>query len=134
MEWLRKFMIGRYGVDQLSRFFIIIAFIMSIVNIFMKNPMIYKILMIVSTVLLFLSIWRTFSKNIYKRAGENQKYLTMTKPISTWYIKNKNKIKNRKEYKYFKCSNCKKDLRVPRNKGKIVVTCPHCGFKMETKS
>lgn len=134
MEWLRKFMIGRYGVDFLSRFLIILAFIISVANIFIKNTTVYTIFMAVSSALLIISIWRTFSKKIYKRAEENRKYMEATKPLRNWSNITKEKWKNRKKYKYFKCSNCKKDLRVPKNKGKIVVTCPHCGYKMETRS
>lgn len=130
MEWLKKFMIGRYGVDQLTRFLTIVALVVSIVNIFVTN----NILMGISFILLILAIWRTFSKNIYKRAGENQKYMSITQPVRSWSSLMKDKWKYRKEYKYFKCSNCKKDLRVPKKKGKIIVTCPHCGYKMETKS
>ena len=123
-------MLKRYGVDMLSRFLAILALIVSVVNIFTK----YTALSVISVVLLLIVTFRTFSKKIYKRAGENQKYISLTQPIRSWVNKVKSRFKNRKEYKYFKCSECKQDLRVPRNKGKIKVTCPECGYKMETKS
>ena len=43
---------------------------------------------------------------------------------------NKQKHLNRKTHLYFKCNNCKANLRVPKGKGKIEVTCPKCKFKM----
>lgn len=41
---------------------------------------------------------------------------------------------NRKTTKYFKCKNCGQILSVPKGKGKIRVTCPKCGTKVEMKS
>lgn len=130
MEWFKKFMVGRYGVDLLSRFLTLLALLISLVNMFTR----YKVLSLVSMLILLLVVYRTFSKKTYKRIKENQVYYNLSLPIRSWLSKVKNRFKTRKEYKYFKCSECKKDLRVPRNKGKIVVTCPECGYKMETKS
>ena len=39
-----------------------------------------------------------------------------------------------KEHCYFKCPNCGQQLRVPRGKGKITVTCRSCGAVFEEKS
>lgn len=130
MEKFRKFMAARYGVDILSRFLTFTALVLSIINMFTR----YTVLSVVSMALLVIVIYRTFSKKIQKRIRENQIYYNLTLPVRTWLTKTRNKIKYRKEYKYFKCSECKKDLRVPKKKGKIIVTCPKCGYKMEIKS
>ena len=37
-------------------------------------------------------------------------------------------------HRIYKCPNCKKPLRVPRGKGKILITCQHCGQKFEKKT
>lgn len=124
------FMRGRYGVDLLSRSLLVFAIILSIVAIFVD----FKWLQLVNLFLLVLVIYRMFSKKIYKRAGENEKFLSLIYPFRKFGAKIKNRFKTRKEFKYFKCSECKKDLRVPKNKGKIVVTCPKCGHKMKIKS
>ena len=42
--------------------------------------------------------------------------------------------KERKEKAFLKCPNCGTMLAVPRGKGKIIVTCPKCHARMETKS
>ena len=47
---------------------------------------------------------------------------------------NKKKWENRKTTKYIKCPTCGQTLAVPKGKGKIRVTCPKCGTKVETKS
>ena len=42
--------------------------------------------------------------------------------------------KERKTKAFLKCPNCGTMLSVPRGKGKIIVTCPKCRARMETKS
>ena len=39
-----------------------------------------------------------------------------------------------RRYKYFLCPQCAQRLRVPRGKGKIRITCTHCGNKFDAKS
>ncbi len=36
--------------------------------------------------------------------------------------------------KVMSCPSCQKKLAVPRGKGKIKITCPHCSHKFETES
>ncbi len=36
--------------------------------------------------------------------------------------------------KVMSCPNCQKKLSVPKGKGKIKITCPHCGHKFTTES
>ena len=40
----------------------------------------------------------------------------------------------RKTSRFLKCPTCGQILSVPKNKGRIRVTCPHCNTKIETKS
>ena len=44
------------------------------------------------------------------------------------------KKENMKTYAYFNCPKCKTELRVPKGKGKILITCPKCGEKFEEKT
>lgn len=44
------------------------------------------------------------------------------------------KRENKDTTKYLKCPSCGQTLAVPKGKGKIRVTCPKCGNKIETKS
>lgn len=129
-EKFRKFMAGRYGADILSRDLITLVLLMSFMNMFLKNT----VLGVISTGVLLYSFYRSFSKNINKRYRENQKYLEIIKPIRKKQARLKRKWDTRKEYKYFKCEQCKKDLRVPRGEGLIEITCPHCKKKLLRRS
>ena len=42
--------------------------------------------------------------------------------------------KDRKTKAFLKCPNCGQTLSVPKGKGRLIVTCPKCHTKMETRS
>ena len=65
---------------------------------------------------------------------ENQKFLKLVEPITSRFKKFKMRMDGRKDYKYFKCKNCKQEIKVPKGKGTIKVTCPKCGEKTIQKS
>ena len=128
MNWLRKFMYGRYGVDALSMNIIIFGFILSLASPYIKIPPIISMLIFV------YAYYRVLSKDINKRYMENEKFLKIVEPITSRFRSLKNKVNNRKNYKYYTCKKCKQKIRVPKGKGKIRVTCPKCGEKTIIKS
>ena len=79
-------------------------------------------------------IYRVMSKNILARQKENNKFLQYWNPSKKWLGAKYSTLKSSREYKYFKCPNCKQELRVPRGKGKISVTCNKCNNKFIQKS
>ena len=40
----------------------------------------------------------------------------------------------RKTYRYFSCPHCRQQVRVPKGRGKISITCPKCGTQFIKKS
>ena len=130
MNWLKKLMIGRYGVDQLSYGMIILSLILMVVGLFTKwEPINY-----ITMALIVLGYLRMFSKNINKRYQENQKFLKWWNPIKFKWQGFVKRIKQSKTHRFFKCPSCKKQLRVPKGKGKINITCPHCQTKFESRT
>ncbi|HHV37916.1 MAG TPA: hypothetical protein GXX70_00285 [Tepidimicrobium sp.] len=130
MSWLRKFMIGRYGVDQLSTTLLIVSIIFSILSRFFNS----SVLNIFNMILLIAIFYRTLSKNIGRRYRENAKFLGIWNPIASKIRRRINWIKGLKDYRYYKCSGCRQKLRVPRGKGKISITCPKCKVTMIKRS
>lgn len=127
---LYRFMAGRYGSDQLNVFLLIAAVVLMLLNLFIfKNPYVSILVWIA----LIINIFRTYSRNIYKRRGENDKYLALVQPIKKRYGVIKNNYHD-SEHKYFLCPNCKQTVRVPRGRGKITITCPKCNTKFDKKS
>ena len=132
MNWLKKFMYGRYGADQLSRALIVLSFILIIILGFLPSNL--SILVVIGYIPTVICIFRIFSKNMFKRKQENYKYLKWESSITKWSKQKLNRAKDSKTHKYFTCPDCKQKLRVPRGQGKISVTCPKCKKSFKGKS
>ena len=137
MNFLRRFMYGRYGVDQLSMALLIIGVLFSFVSS-ATNIYFFRLLFMA---LIVISYFRIFSRNTYKRAAENMKFLSFWNPIkaNTWLPLKKQfntfiKAMKDKDHKYFTCPSCRQTLRVPKGQGKITVTCPKCKNQFSQKS
>ena len=132
-----RFMYGRNGMDQLNRalfwLYIVLWLVGSLVSAVLKSNVLTAVFNGVMWILFVILFFRMFSKNLYKRRAENQKWVNWL-----WRIKsNQAGAKARhadKEHKYFTCKNCKTICRVPAGKGKIIITCPKCGAKIEAKT
>ena len=125
-----RFMYGRNGGDQLGLFIIWVAIALNIINIFVQSDAAYAAVSAVSTVLMVWALFRMFSKNLQKRRAENAKFLQKV----WWPIKGKLHRMKDKDHKYFTCPTCRTVCRVPKGKGKIVITCPKCRGRIEGKS
>lgn len=127
MNWLRRFMYGRYGNDQLSTFLFVFYIILVVFQMIFRNSAAGRILMLLSYVVVLTYFFRCFSKNIYKRQRENQKFLQLWNPVKNYfkYLKRKWQERNSTK-KLFRCPQCRQTIRVPRGKGKIAITCPKC--------
>ena len=126
---IQRLMYGRYGGDQLNLFMIISYLVLDLLFAFTHWTLLYWL----SLALLFFTIFRMFSRNILKRREENCKFLHLTQPVTAWF-RLRRTIHRDKEHRYFKCPNCGQQLRVPRGKGNITVTCRGCGATFKEKS
>lgn len=125
---IQSFMIGRYGIDRLWRALIIFCLIAIIIaNILYRfSKIAYIAFTVLSAAILIFAIFRVFSKNIPARQSENASWLRLTGNIKHGFSFQKDKFSQRKTHKFVKCKQCKSVLRLPKHKGKINVTCPHC--------
>lgn len=132
-----RFMYGRNGSDQLNTALLILYLALWLIGnllvILTKSSLLASIVNVLMTVLAVTIFFRMLSKNLVKRRAENQKFLA-------WWSPMKNRLKGMKQrsadkdHKYFTCKSCKTICRVPVGKGKIVITCPKCGAKINAKS
>lgn len=128
MNWLRNFMYGRYGVDQLGNFLFISYIILFVISLFVPY------IGFLCYALIIYSLFRMFSKQIYKRQAENEWFLSKTTEIRKFFNRQKNKWKYRKTHKYLKCPHCHQYLRVPKGKGNITITCPTCHQQFDKRT
>ena len=99
-----RFMYGRYGVDSFGKFTIWGSLILMLIAGWTHRG----ILSWLAWAGIIYSYFRMFSKNTYKRAAENQKYLQMTRGIRTFFYRQRNMITQRKTHHIYKCPSCKK--------------------------
>ena len=129
-----KFFSGRYGFDNFNLVLLITAFILA--NI--------KYVWILSAGLTGYALFRTLSRNIEKRKQELQAFdkatygiRKMLAPVNASIARGsvsayrkftvyKSRLQQRKQFVFIKCTKCKNTLRLPKNKGKLSVTCPVC--------
>lgn len=136
---------ARYGWDNFSKFLAVV----SLPFLFARST----IALIVGIVLLAWSIYRALSrKNIGRRRREEitfenwsrqanycldkivEAFQNFNGRIRNWYLRQKWKLEDRKRFKVIKCPECAQRLRVPRNKGKLLVTCRECRHKFYKKT
>ena len=125
----QNFMRGRYGHDALNQAMLIGCCAILLINIFIGN----KYVSLLGYVLWLTSIFRTFSKNIYKRQQENAAYEKMIEPI-TKQISLLKRQKADPTHKYYRCPTCSQVVRVPKGRGKIEIRCPKCQSRFEKRT
>ena len=126
---IQRFMYGRYGSDQLNLFLIALYFILSLLATVTN----VGALQLLGTVAVILAFYRMLSRNITKRREENARFMRKVTPITRW-LRLQQTIRRDRDHRYFKCPSCAQQLRVPRGKGKITVTCRSCGASFQEHS
>lgn len=126
---LQQFMYGRCGADQLSLCTMWAAIILWLVYLFTGWIALY----VVSLVLLVVTTLRMFSRRLDKRRAENAKFMALIRPLRRRCSALRTRMKD-KDHRYFRCPNCKQQMRVPKGKGRIQITCRNCGITFEEKS
>ncbi len=132
-NFFRKLMYGRYGYDQLNLFLLSLCLICWILCTFLKNTTVSSILSVLGYVLILFSLFRSFSRNYDRRRSENNKFLSITNPLTRRVRQMRAQTCDR-EHKYFRCPNCGQMLRVPKGKGKISISCRNCGTTFQKKT
>jgi len=126
---LQRFMYGRYGNDQLNMVLVLLSLALYLVFAVTSWTFLYA----VSFMLMAAALFRCLSRNYDRRRAENGKFLSLVQPVTRWY-RLRRTIRRDKDHCYFKCPNCGQQLRVPRGKGRITVTCRGCGASFQEKS
>ena len=132
-NWLRKVMTGRYGVDEFSRFLNMTAMLSLVLSVLFNNGLSVFFLLLSFGSLIWNYI-RMFSRNTYKRRAENNAYLTIRYNLTRKVSGLKQRMQQKKYYRFYKCPKCGITTRVPKGKGKIRIICPKCGEIFQRKS
>lgn len=110
-----RFMYGRYGVDSFGKFTIWGSLILMLIAGWTHRG----ILSWLAWAGIIYSYFRMFSKNTYKRAAENQKYLQMTRGIRTFFYRQRNMITQRKTHHIYKCPSANRRSMFQKEKARL---------------
>lgn len=149
-EKFRTFMANRNGPDQLARDLVIVALVIIVVSVFLRDAARATVLLI-GVVVLAYSYFRMFSRDIAARSRENEAYLEKRNRVLRKTDGPAGKVRQAaerakaagekaarqakdKDHRYFACPKCGQQVRVPKGAGKIRVKCPKCGEKFERKA
>lgn len=157
---MQDFMKYRYGVDDLSCALGALGVVLTLVGTIFN----LRAVSIVALAILIVALLRSFSKNrdaryseyaafrrmmaklpfvgerfgstggVYRGGGSSRGGAGSAEQLKRQARTAKKMWKERKTKAFLKCPNCGTMLSVPRGKGKIIVTCPKCHARMETKS
>lgn len=133
MNWLQRFMMGRYGTDNLGLALMVAGMVCSLVSSIFGWTFVW----LLSYVCFGWMLFRMLSRNIPARRRENDAAAKFFRPmgqkLAPLMQKAGRKLRLwhqmwqcRKTHRYYKCPKCRQQVRVPRNKGKIRIVCPRC--------
>ncbi|MBQ8860767.1 MAG: hypothetical protein IJ015_05490 [Ruminococcus sp.] len=122
MYKIAQFMQGRYGNDKLNTFLLVVTAILYVINLFVRTPWFFIVMMIP----VGLYIFRALSKNINKRLYENRIYENIYNTVVNFFKRQYFKIRDFKTHRYVKCPYCKSQLRLKKRTGNQTIHCPRC--------
>ena len=128
--WFNNLFIGRQGMDELSKAMFwwgLASLLLSAPIDPLLNGVPASILSWLGLLLVVFCFIRAFSRNLPRRELENAAYLTFLGRQRHKLELRRERFRQRRDFRFFKCPGCGMVLRVPRGKGKIHINC-RCGY------
>ena len=124
LQWLKRFMAGRYGTDKLYYFLLVGGILLMTCARFTSagSPWLSILFSLLSWVAVALGFFRVFSRNTQRRFEENRRFEELWRKLQA-RVRGLGTLRT---HKHLRCPQCKQKIRVPRGRGKIMVTCPKC--------
>ena len=132
-----RFMEGRYGADALGRFLSVSGCVIMLLAVIFRsvwNGILSNLFVSLALLCLILCYGRVLSRKISARKKENDRYLQKEHAVYDWFALKRDCFVQRRDYAFFRCPGCGRTVRVPKGKGRIRITCRHCGFSFEKKT
>lgn len=143
MNNYRPFNSNHSGADELSVTLIVVGILLILAYPIFTLDYVRMIFIAAGVILIVLALMRSLSTNVAKRRHENDTFLSIfggtgsderRREKEEKKARKQRRKENEKIYAYFFCPKCRKELRVPRGKGKIKITCPNCGEQFVRKT
>ena len=134
--WFERLFLGRHGMDELSKALFwcgLCCFLLSGVLGGILNGAIGRLVLWLAIFQLIFAFVRAFSRRLGQREAENLLYLQWLAGRRRALEAFKERRRQSKDFRFFKCPGCGKMLRVPRGKGKLSIHC-QCGYVLYRKT
>lgn len=129
-DWIRKMMVGRYGVDRFALAIVTVSVLVSLLGQMLE-------FLLLSALAMILAVWaayRMLSKNIDQRKKEERIFMAYANNIRSFFTGSIRSLQDSKTHHHYKCPECSQKIRVPKGRGKIAITCPKCHTEFVKKS
>ncbi len=133
MNWrdrLNRFMYGRYGQDQFSRFLLAVCLVLLVLSFFVRIPELSLLVLL----LLGYVYFRMLSRNVPARYAENQKFLELKGKVLGFFKGKSSRAEKQGDHMIFRCPKCSQKIRIPRGKGMVEITCPKCRTRFRKRT
>lgn len=121
MMWIRNFMQGRHGNDGLNIALMVVYLVLAITAQIARLP----VLSYIAAIFVVLAFFRMLSRDNTRRYRENAWFMGIFNKVKKTFQNTSDRYKD-KTHCYFRCPKCKRQMRVPKGRGKISITCPSC--------
>ena len=101
-EKFQRFMIGRYGVDELGKYSLYLTIALLILGLFVRS----RFLNGVTFLIVLLLYFRMFSKNYAQRRKENDLFLKYKNQVVLFFNKEKRMMQDRVKFHIYTCPSC----------------------------
>ena len=122
MDWFRRMMPGRRGLDGLGWALLAGA----AVSMALRRATGYRLFWTLAFVLLAVFFLRFFSRDAGRRYEENRRFMVLWRPLARRFSSWADALRDARAHRRFRCPTSGPKVRVPRGKGKICITCPRC--------
>ncbi len=119
---LIRFMLGRYGIDTLYYVMMWTLSGLILINLFLRSWILSAVCLVLAGIMLF----RFMSRNIPARRRENDAFLRGWKKVKSWFILQKDRLRDIQTARYRKCPECGAIIKFPVKKGSHTAKCPRC--------
>ena len=126
---LMAFMYGRYGIDELYYALLIAGTAACVAGTF-TDSLLLRILYVGCFVWM---LYRCFSRNLFARRAENEKYKKIRDAVKSFCKVQWLRIKECRTHVYRSCPACHAQLRLPRRKGEHNAVCPRCQHRFPVR-
>lgn len=135
-EKIGKMFSGRQGMDELSKVLFwcsLACMALSALTLGVLNGVLSSIFSFLGFSQIILCFFRAFSRRLGQREAENAAYLAWLSRQRSKLGAYKERRRQSRDFKFFKCPGCGTYIRVPRGKGRLHIKCK-CGYMLYRKT